>query len=101
MRKALWQFQYRGTRENFINYKTAEAKAGNVLKIKKESFINFTESLTRFTNPSYGWSKIKALKNWWNYCNDANEYEEENINEVRKMIDELYPPWAASTPPSP
>jgi hypothetical protein len=51
---ALWQFQYRGTRENFINYKKAEAKARNELKkTKRESFINFTKSLTRFTNPLY------------------------------------------------
>jgi hypothetical protein len=49
-------------RENFINYKKAEAKARNGLKIKNKPFINFTRSLTRFTNPSYVWSKIKASR---------------------------------------
>jgi hypothetical protein len=42
---ALWQFQYRGTRDNHINYK-AKAKATKRLKKIKESFINFTVSLT-------------------------------------------------------
>jgi hypothetical protein len=57
--------------------------------------------LSRFINPLYVWSKIKVLKNQWNYCDSASEYEEENITEATKMIDELYPPWAPCTPPSP
>jgi hypothetical protein len=102
MRKAaLRLFQCRGTRDNFINYKKAEAKARNELKkIKKESFINFIKSLTRFTNPLYVWSKIKAFKNRRNYRNNASEYKEENINKARKMINELRPPCAPSTPPT-
>jgi hypothetical protein len=32
---ALWQFQYRGTREDFINYKKIEAKARNGLKVQE------------------------------------------------------------------
>jgi hypothetical protein len=35
----------------------------------------------------------------WNYGDNANEYKE-NIYKARKMINELRPPWAPSTPPS-
>jgi hypothetical protein len=94
MRKAaLRQFQHRGTRDNFNNYKKADAKARNGLKrIKKVSFTNFTESLTRFTNPKYIWRIIKALKNRCNYRDNSKKYNEENLNKPRTMIDELCPP---------
>jgi hypothetical protein len=55
-------FQYRGTRKNFINYKKAEVKARNVLKINEKPFINFTQYMTRFIDPSYIWSKTKAAE---------------------------------------
>jgi hypothetical protein len=95
MRKAaLWQFKYDGTKENLINYKKAEAKARNWLKI--EGIIHI---LHRVCGPSYVWGKIKAFKSQWKYVGNVNEYKEQNMNEARNVISEIFPPSAPSTPP--
>jgi hypothetical protein len=98
---ALWQFQYRGTREDFINYKKTEAKTRNDLKVEEGIIHKLRRVADQIHKPLVHLEQNQALKNQWNYCDNASEYKEENINEARKMIDELYPPWAPSIPPSP
>lgn len=80
------------SQRNFLEYKKAEVRAKIELnKIKKESKLKFLDSLTKHTNPTYIWGKIKAFRNRWNNPDCPNEYNEETIARVYTAIDSLCP----------
>ena len=82
-------------------YKKAEVRAKYGLKrIKKDSFRKFAEGLTKFTNPTYLWRKVKCFKNRFNFVDNANEYDSKKVERIGLMIENLCPPWVAVGQPS-
>lgn len=68
-------------------------------RIKKESFKQFCEGLSKNTNPKYLWNTIKGFQNRWNYKENANEYDRDKIKAVKDMIGELCPSWVPNSRP--
>lgn len=102
IRKATFlSFKHLPSRANFLSFKRAEIKAkAGLRKMKKESFIKFCEGLSKNTNPTYLWRKIKCFKNRFNYKNNANAYNEEKVKSAVAMIEKLCPPGIETPIPS-
>lgn len=88
------QFKHNASRDNFRKLVKAEhnTKVG-LVKIKKANFKTFCDSLTKYTDPSFIWKKLKVFKSRWNTSYTSNEYSEEVINNVNMAIDQLCPSW--------
>lgn len=100
-RAAFLKFKCSPSRANFLAFKKAEVAVKHGLcRIKKESFQQFCEGLTKYTNPNYLWKKIKCFKNRFNHKDNANEYNEEKQENVVAMIERLCPPWTRVSTPS-
>lgn len=94
-REALRKFKSSRSSQDFIEYSKCNnlARCG-IRKIKKEKFKLFCESLTRFSNPSYVWGKIKAFKNRFNTRDLDHQYNENDEKTILDLIHNLFPPWA-------
>lgn len=97
---AFLKFKHLASRENFIKYKQADAKAKALFKEKKRTyFLDFCSSLNRFSSLKYMWQKIRAMGNKFHRKETANEYNESASRTVIKQIDDLCPPWCSPEPP--
>ncbi|XP_034938092.1 uncharacterized protein [Chelonus insularis] len=97
---ALLKFKFDSSASNFITYKKAEANVKSGLKrIRRESFRNFCSGLTRFTNPSYIWKRIKCFQNKQTSSTRKKEGKPEVLDRVRQAISSLCPPWASTSIP--
>lgn len=97
---AFLKFKHLASRENFIRYKQADAKAKAFFKERKRTyFLDFCSSLNRFSSLKYMWQKIRAIGNKFHRKETANEYNESSSRTVIKQIDDLCPPWCSPEPP--
>jgi len=98
-RAAYLKFKFCHTRELFLKYKQADEKAkGFFRKRKKESFLEFCSSLSRFSNIGYVWHKIRAMGNKYHRKETANSYKPNLINIINQQIEELSAPCLNSNP---
>lgn len=99
-RDALKTYRNDRTRENFKLYKVSEFRAKKgIREIKKERYKEFCDSITRFVSPTYVWNITKRFKSRWNKVENANEFKQEKIDGVKRLIKDICPPWCA--PPKP
>lgn len=97
---AFLKFKHLSSRENFIKYRQADAKAKAFFKERKRTyFLDFCSSLNRFSSLKYMWQKIRAMSNKFHRKETANEYNESSSRTVIKQIDDLCPPWCSPEPP--
>ncbi|EZA53899.1 hypothetical protein X777_06602 [Ooceraea biroi] len=56
------------------------------------TFVNFCNSINRYTNISYMWNNMRIFKNVQRKINWNTWHNKDSESEIRRTIDELFPP---------
>lgn len=92
-KKALQEFRENKNRHNFIKFKKCKAIATKIIEDKKKkSFEAFSMSINKFSNITYVWNTIRALKNNEKLINWNRWVHKNREEEIKKEIENLAPP---------
>lgn len=84
-----------GVMNDFIAYKKARAFTAKTIRSKKkESYLNFVQSINKHTNKRFMWNKVKILKTANNRIHWNRWPKGDREKAVQKEIDKISPPWA-------
>ncbi|KAG5873146.1 hypothetical protein JTB14_038002 [Gonioctena quinquepunctata] len=88
---ALREYRNQATDENFYNYKKTAAKMRKITRRKrKQSFIQFTETLNRDTPIGHIWNVVRKFAR---SAAGENRHATENENWIADLLNSLTPPY--------